>query len=78
MTELEFKKSKEYIDSLEKIKNYSTGFVFTISYGKIPKKKGNALKIITRDCIDIGILESIGIGLDIHGNFVEETYRRIN
>lgn len=78
MTESEFKKSEEYRDAIEKIKKYSIGFVFTLKYGEIPKKKGNALKIVTRDCIDMGILESISIGLDIQGNFVEEQYRRID
>lgn len=78
MTKLEFKESKEYTEAIEKIKSYPIGFTFTLKYGEIPKKKGNALKIITRDCIDMGILESISIGLDIQGNFVEEEYKRIN
>lgn len=78
MTKSEFRKSKEYKEAIEKIKSYPIGFTFTLKYGEISKKKGNALNIITRDCIDTGILESISIGLDVQGNFVEEKYKRIN
>ena len=78
MSKSEFKESKEYKEAIEKIKDYPIGFTFTLKYGEIPKKKGNALKIVTRECIDMGILESVSIGLDIQGNFVEEKYKRIN
>ena len=77
MSKSEFKKSKEYREMIDKIKGYPIGFKFTLKYGEIPEKKGNALKIITSDCIDMGILESISIGLDIQGNFVEKQYNRI-
>lgn len=77
MTEAEFRKSKEYAESMQKIKSYPKGFTFSLKYGDIPKAKGNALKILTEDCIDNGILESISIGLNIHGEFVEEQYRRL-
>ena len=78
MSKSEFKKSKEYRDMIDKIKGYPIGFTFTLKYGEIPEKKGNALRIITRCCIEMGILESISICLDIQGNFVEEQYRRIS
>ncbi len=77
MTKAEFRESKEYREMIEKIKNYPTGFKFKLHYASIPKKKGNALKVITKDCIDAGILESVSIGIDICGNFVEEEYQRI-
>lgn len=77
MTKTVFRKSKEYTECMEKIKNYPKGFTFSLKYREIPKAKGNALKILTQDCIDAGILDSISIGLDIHGNFVEETYKRL-
>lgn len=77
MTKTELRQTKEYKEAMEKIKGYRSGFTFTLNYGKIPKGQGNALKIITRDCVKSGILETIEIGLDINGNFVEEKYRRL-
>lgn len=77
MSKSEFRKSKEYQEALDKIKGYPVGFTFTLNYSEIPIKKGNALKIVTSDCIEMGILESISIGLDIQGNFVEEEYKII-
>lgn len=76
MTKAEFKESKEYREMIDKIKGYPEGFKFTLKYAEIPKAKANALEIVTQDCIDMGILESIAIDLDIQGNFVAETYRR--
>lgn len=78
MNKAEFRKSKEYRDMIDRIKGYPIGFTFTLKYAEIPKGKANALRIITKDCIDMGILESISIGLDIQGNFVEEQYKRIS
>lgn len=78
MSKTEFQKSKEYREMIEKIKGYPIGFTFTLKYAEIPKKKGNALKVITSDCIEMCILESISIGLDIQGNIVEEQYKRIS
>lgn len=77
MTHAELRETKDYKEAVEKIKGYRQGFEFTLDYTKIPKAKGNALKVITSDCIKMGILESISMGLDIEGNFVEETFRRL-
>lgn len=77
MTKQELRETKEYKEAVEKIKGYSIGFEFTLNYAVIPKAKGNALRIITKDLIDEGILESISIGLDLQGSFCDETYRRI-
>ena len=77
MTKEEFKNSKEYTEMMDKIKGYTKGFTFTLKYAEIPKAKAKALEIVTNDCIKSGILESIEIGLDIQGNFVEEKYKRI-
>lgn len=77
MTKQELRETKDYKEAVEKIKAYRKGFEFTLNYASIPKAKGKALKIITKDCIDAGIIESISIGLDIEGNFVDETYRRL-
>ena len=77
MTKAEFLKSKEYTECMEKIKNYPKGFTFSLKYGQIPKAKGNALRIITEDCIKQGILETVSFGLNIHGECVEEEYKRL-
>ena len=77
MTTEEFRKSKEYADMVEKIKGYSIGFVFTIPYHKMTQKQINGMNIVTRDCIKAGILDSLSIGLDIHGNPTEEKFKRI-
>lgn len=78
MTKQELRETKEYKEVVNKIKGYSVGFEFTLNYAAIPKAKGNALRIITKDLIDAGILESISIGEDLQGNFCDETYRRLN
>lgn len=76
-TVTEFKESTEYAESMEKIKGYSKGYTFSLKYEKIPKAKANALIILTKDCIDMGILESISMSFDIAGNLTEETYKRL-
>ena len=78
MTVQEMRETKDYKEAIEKIKSYSIGFEFTLNYAAIPKAKGNALRIITKDMIEAGILESIAIGVDLQGNFCDETYRRIS
>lgn len=77
MTKSEFRQSNEYREMMDKIKGYTKGFTFTLHYGEIPKAKGNALRIITEDSIKEGILESISFGLTLHGEPVDETYRRL-
>ena len=77
MTVQEFRKTDDYKEALNKIKGYSKGFEFTLDYSKIPKKKGNALKIIMRDCIEEKIIESVSIGLSLEGEQTEETFRRL-
>ena len=77
MTIQELRSSKDYIEAVEKIKGYPIGFEFTLNYSEIPKAKGNALKIITEDLIDDGILKSVAIGIDVQGNLCNETYKRI-
>ena len=77
MTAQELRNTKDYKDAVAKIEGYTKGFTFTLDYAKIPKPKANALKIITRDCIKNGIIESVQFGLNFDGNTVDETFRRL-
>lgn len=77
MTVQEFRETDGYKEAFDKIKGYPRGFKFTLDYTKIPKAKGNALKIITRDCIKEKIIESVAIGLSLEGEQTEETFRRL-
>ena len=77
MTKEELRNHEEYRLCMNKIKAYKPGFEFTINFSSIPKAKANALKIILKDAIDVGLLKSIALGLSITGEFVDETFRRI-
>ena len=76
MTILELKKEPGYIEAFEKIKKYSTGFIFTVYYSDIPEAKANALKILLRDCVELGLIESLSIGYDLDMTLLSEKYRR--
>ncbi len=77
MTRQEIRETKDYKEVVNIIKGYSKGFEFTLDYSKIPKAKGNALRIITKDCIEAGIIESVSIDLTLQGEPVRETFRRL-
>ena len=77
MTITELKQHPGYQDAMKKVKNYSKGFRFTLNYDQIPHAKGNALKILMRECIDLGIIKSVQIGLDLDDNIVSETFCRL-
>ena len=77
MTVPELRETDGYKKAFDKIKGYPKGFKFTLDYTKIPKAKGNALKIITRDCLKEKIIESVAIGLSLEGEQTEETFRRL-
>jgi len=77
MNKIEFKKSKEYKDAVEKIKGYSKGFKFTLPYYKMTQGQKNAMNIVTRDCMSDKIIESISLGLDLNGDITEETFVRL-
>lgn len=76
MTKAELRAHPEYTFCMDRIKGYRPGFRFTMRYAYIPEAKANALKVVCNDAIDAGYLESVSIGLDINGNFTEETYER--
>lgn len=77
MTIQEFRQSKDYAEAMNKIKNYSKGFTFTLNYSEIPKEKANALRIVMQDCIKRDIVESISIGLALNGEQTSETFKKL-
>ena len=77
MTVQEVRNHEEYALCFRKIKSYKKGFEFTIHYEHIPAPKANALKIVMRDAIEQGLLESIEVCYDINLNQTEETFRKI-
>jgi hypothetical protein len=77
MTTQELRNTKDYKEAMAKIEAYRKGFKFTIDYTQIPRAKGNALKIILRDAIKSGLLESVQIGLSLEGEQTDETFVRL-
>ena len=77
MTITQLKQHPGYQDAMQKVKNYSKGFRFTLNYDQIPHAKGNALKILMHELVDLGIIESVQMGLDCDGNIVSETFCRL-
>lgn len=77
MTIAELRNHKEYELCMNKIKAYKKGFELTLNYSQIPTAKANALKIVMRDAIEQGLLESIAIGLSLEGIQTDETFRKI-
>lgn len=77
MTIQELQQTKDYAEAMSKIKKYPKNFTFTLNYSVIPKGKANALRIIMQDCIDGGIIESVGIGVALNGEQTEETFKRL-
>lgn len=77
MTATEFRNHKEYKICIDKVKSYPKDFEFTLNWSTIPKAKGNALKIVMRDCIEMGLLKSVSTGLNLKGEVVSDTYRKV-
>ena len=77
MTAQELRNRPEYRLCMNKIRSYKKGFEFTVNFGLIPRPKANALKIVLRDAVKAGYIESIEIGLTFEGEFIEEKFRKI-
>lgn len=77
MTIQELRNHEEYALAFKKIRAYKKGFEFTLNYAQIPTPQANALKIIMRDAIEQGLLESIAIGLSLEGKQTDETFRKL-
>lgn len=77
MTVEQLRKSEEYFKALDKIRKYSKGFRFTLFYSDIPRAKANALEILMHDCIKMGLVESVSIGISLQGDKADETFRKL-
>ena len=77
MTVEQLRESEEYFKALDKIRRYSKGFRFTLFYSDIPRAKANALEILMHDCIEMGLVESISIGIALPGIKADETFKRL-
>lgn len=77
MTVEQLRKSEEYFKVIDKIRKYSKGFQFTLFYSDIPRAKANALEIVMHNCIKMGLIESVSIGIALPGIKADETFRKL-
>lgn len=77
MTIQELRNGNEYTLCMKKIQGYKKGFRFTLHYEHIPTPQANALKIIMRDAIEQGLIESIAIDLNLNLEQTAETFRKL-
>lgn len=77
MNAMQFRKSSQYEEAVNKIKSYPKGFKFTMYYNEIPKAKVNALKIVLNDCCDAKLLSKEAIGINLDGDVADETFIRL-
>ena len=76
---------KEIEKALEKIKNYPTGFKFTINYASLPTKaKENGMRYVLVKAEELGYIKSVSIShslTDLRGESgrfcTEETFLRL-
>ena len=73
----DFRKTKQYKNSMCRIKNYKRGFIFSFNYKEISNAKRNVLNILTEDCVKNGILEILNVTSGISGNPITISYRKI-
>lgn len=77
MTTTELRQSKEYRICMDKIRSYKTGFEFTIPFDRMSAGQANAMHRILRDAYDEGLIESVSFVLNLEGECIEETWRRL-
>ena len=77
MNTAELRNHPDYKLCMDKIRSYRKGFEFTLNYAKIPTPQANALRIIMRDAIADGLVESIALGLSLEMENTDETFRRL-
>lgn len=76
MTIIELRNHTQYKVCMDKIKAYHPGFTFRMDWTQIPTAKGNAIKIVLKDAITAGYLESISFELSLEGAITAESYQR--
>lgn len=76
MTVHELRAHPEYKVCMDKIKNYREGFEFTVRFDLMREGQANAMKVILRDAVNQGLIESMAIGLSVEGVITDEKYRR--
>lgn len=77
MTHEELRNHPEYALCMKKIRAYKKGFEFHLNYAQIPRPQGNALKIVMRDAIEMGLIESIAVDFGLDCVQTGETFRKI-
>lgn len=77
MTITELRQGKEYRVCMDKIRNYKTGFEFTIPFYKMSVGQANAMHVILRDAYEMGLIESVSYTFTLEGEGTEETWRRL-
>ena len=73
----QLRNTAEYARCMNKIRSYKSGFEFTLQYDEIPRKTGNALRIIMRDACNAGLIEMLATDISIDCEITAETYRRM-
>lgn len=61
---------------MEKIRKYRPGFILRMDFTQIPVAKANALKVILRDAVAMGYLESVSMEINLDMEATAETYKR--
>lgn len=76
MTREELRMHPEYQICMEKIRKYTPGFILRMDFTQIPVAKANALKVVLRDAVAMGYLESVSMEINLDMEATAETYRR--
>ena len=77
MTITELRESADYRLCMNKIRNYRTGFEFTIPFYKMSIGQANAMRCILRDARNEGLIESVSCTFGLELDTTEETWRRV-
>lgn len=73
----ELRNHAEYAICMKKIKSYPKGFKFTIPYNRMTTGQANAMRIVMRDAVNMGLIESVAIGLSLSLEQTDETFIKV-